>query len=101
MELRERLELCRLKAVYGPLLTPRQRECLERCVEGDLSLSEIADELGIDRQSVRTHLVIGEKKLREFERKMGLCRRLDALRAFAEAEGEKGRDFLAKLDELF
>lgn len=97
MELRERMELGRLKAVYGPLLTERQRECLERYVDGDLSLSEIAEQLGIDRQSVRTHLVIGERKLREYEQKLGLCRKVSALRAFAGPSGL----LREKVDELF
>ena len=75
MELRERLELCRLKAVYGPLLTPRQRECLERCVEGDLSLSEIAENYGISRQGVRDVIVRAEAAMDEIEEKTHLIRR--------------------------
>ena len=44
------IELVLLYDYYGDLLTDRQRECFEMRYYQDLSLGEIAAELGISRQ---------------------------------------------------
>ena len=40
----------RLLDLYGPLLTEKQRRCMEMYFDMDLSLSEIGEELHISRQ---------------------------------------------------
>ena len=42
----------RLLDVYGPLLTDRQKRCMELYFYDDLSLAEIGEELSISRQGV-------------------------------------------------
>jgi len=55
--------------IYGELLSKTQREALDLKYNSDLSLSEIAEEMGgISRQSVNEAQRNGEKKLLELER---------------------------------
>jgi hypothetical protein len=60
---------------YGPLLTDRQQRLLELYHEQDLSLGEIAEDLGISRQAVHDTLKRSEEALERFERKLGLATR--------------------------
>lgn len=57
---------------YGELLKPSQQQVVELYVNEDLSLSEVAELLGISRQGVRDSLNRAEKKLLEYESKLGL-----------------------------
>ena len=57
---------------YGPLLTNRQEQCLKQHYEEDLSLAEIAIELGITRQAVHDNLQRGIQTLEEYEDKLHL-----------------------------
>lgn len=57
---------------YGELLQASQQRVIELYVNDDLSLSETADILGISRQGVRDSLSRAEKKLNEYESKLGL-----------------------------
>ncbi len=58
--------------IYGKLLTERQLAIMEDYYNNDLSLSEIAENRNITRQAVRDNLIKAEKKLMEFEEKLGL-----------------------------
>lgn len=58
--------------IYGKLLTERQLAIMEDYYNNDLSLSEIAENRSITRQAVRDNLIKAEKKLMEFEEKLGL-----------------------------
>lgn len=60
---------------YGDLLTDRQRECFELRYNQDLSLGEIAQELGISRQGVFDNLSRTEALLKNMEQKTGCVRR--------------------------
>ena len=72
---------------YGSLLTERQRELLEGYYNEDLSLSELAEPLGISRQAVHDSIRRGERQLEEYEENMGIAERLSACRAqFEEIE---------------
>lgn len=57
---------------YGALLTERQREVMELYHEENLSLAEIAAEMGISRQGVHDALKKAEKSLEGYEQKLGL-----------------------------
>ena len=51
-EISKKVELNWLSAFYGGLLTDKQRQVLTLHCEEDLSLTEIAQEVGISRQGV-------------------------------------------------
>ena len=61
---------------YGALLSGRQREVFELYNEENLSLSEIAANLGVSRQAV--HIAVGKsrKELEGYEDKLGLIAKL-------------------------
>lgn len=92
------LEIVLLYDYYGDLLTDRQRECFEMRYYQDLSLGEIAEELGISRQGVHDNLSRTEALLRNMEAKTGCvgrdqaCRKaaktiLDAARKLQDSDG--------------
>lgn len=60
---------------YGEMLTERQRMCLDLRYNGDLSLAEIADELGVSRQGVHDNIIRAEAHLQKMEEKTGCVRR--------------------------
>lgn len=69
------LEMTLLFDYYGELLTQRQRDCLDMRYNQDMSLGEIAQELGVSRQGVFDTLNRAETLLRNMEAKTGfLCR---------------------------
>lgn len=57
---------------YGALLSESQLEVMTMYHEDNLSLSEIADELGMTRQAVHYTLKKAESKLEEYDDKLGL-----------------------------
>ena len=57
---------------YGSLLSDAGREVMAMYHEDNLSLSEIAEELGQTRQAVHYTLKKAEKSLGEYEEKLGL-----------------------------
>ena len=66
---------------YGPVLTEKQRIILTEYYNEDLSLAEIAENLGITRQGVRDAIKHGEASLDEWEAKLGNARRHTAAQA--------------------
>lgn len=103
------MKLALLLDFYGGLLTEKQESALDGYYNQDLSLAEIAEEMGISRQGVMAFLKQGEKHLRSFEEKLGLAGRfseisrgLDEMRELAhgisrEAEREK---LIALIDKI-
>ncbi len=79
------IEIVLLYDYYGGLLTDRQRECFELRYYQDLSLGEIAEELGISRQGVHENLNRAEALLRNMEAKTGCANRDQACRKAAGA----------------
>lgn len=69
------LEMTLLFDYYGDLLTERQRACLDLRYNQDMSLGEIAQELGVSRQGVFDNLSRAEALLRNMEEKTGCVRR--------------------------
>ena len=60
---------------YGELLTPHQRSIYEDAVFQDMSLSEIAENLGISRQGVHDQIRRCDRILQEYEEKLQLVAR--------------------------
>ena len=79
---------------YGDLLTPRQREIYESVVLEDYSLSEVADDQGVSRQSVHDmirrcdHLLDGyEERLHLVEKFLQIRERISRIRTLAQERG--------------
>jgi hypothetical protein len=65
---------------YGELLTERQQQVYENVVLEDLSLSEVASDLGISRQGVHDMIRRCDKALEEYESKLHLVNRFLTIR---------------------
>ena len=74
------LEIGYLLDFYGEILPERRRDIMDLYYNDDLSLSEIAEQMGITRQAVRDSIKKTEQELFFYEEKLGLRRR------FTEAE---------------
>ena len=69
---------------YGEVLTEKQRDVIELYYNEDLSLAEIAQNLGITRQGVRDSIKRGEAVLLDMEDKLGLLSRFNCLKTQVE-----------------
>ena len=69
------VEMLLLFDYYGEMLTERQRMCLDLRYNQDLSLAEIAEELGVSRQGVHDNIIRAEAHLQKMEAKTGCVRR--------------------------
>ena len=74
-ELRKKVDLAFLSAFYGGLLTEKQRQVLSLHCEEDLSLGEIAEEVGISRQAVHETMSRAAARLNEMEASLGVAAR--------------------------
>ena len=70
---------------YGDVLSERKRTVLDYYYNDDLSLAEIAAELGVSRQAVREMIGKAGEELRFLEEKLGLAERF---RKTQECAGE-------------
>jgi len=77
-------EISVLLDFYGDMLTQKQREFLEDYYNHDLSLSEIAENVGITRQGVRDSIKRAETQLYKMEEMLGLVKRFEQIRAGLE-----------------
>ena len=105
------LHIAFLLDFYGEVLGDRTRELLEMYYCDDMSLSEIAEAVGITRQGARGGIKKGEEELLFLEEKLGLAahhRRIAeearSLLALAETVGretedERVRELLAKIGQ--
>lgn len=66
------IRIGRLYDMYGELLTERQRKCLDLHYLQDLSLGEIAAELGVSRQAINDILHRTTETLEQYEEKLQL-----------------------------
>ena len=73
--LEKKARLSWLLAFYGEMLTENQREMARLSWEEDFSLSEIAAQFSVSRQSVFDTLNRTEKQLETLEEKLGLHQR--------------------------
>ena len=69
------IKMSMLLEIYEKMLTERQADTVDLYYNQNLSLSEIADEIGVTRQAVRKSLVEAEKNLEEFERKLRILQK--------------------------
>ena len=83
--LMQSVELGTLLACYGGLLTPKQRDALRLHCGEDLSLSEIADEMGVSRQNVHELITRSQAKLRRYEAALHLAAQAQETRAGLQA----------------
>jgi predicted DNA-binding protein YlxM (UPF0122 family) len=84
-----KIELGDLLAVYGTLLTDKQREILDMYCNRDFSLGEIGENLGISRQGVHDAVANSEKALLDYETKLHIL-----------ADGTKYNDTLIRAKQL-
>jgi len=61
--------------LYKVLLTEKQRAYVEMYYHEDLSLSEIADEVGVSRNAVHDNIRRTEKLLIGYEEKLGIYKK--------------------------
>ena len=64
-------ELAMLFDTYGGMLTDKQKDCFDMRYNQDLSLGEIALDLGVSRQAVCDNLTRTEALLRKMEANVG------------------------------
>ena len=57
---------------YGGLLSEKNKRIYEACAVDDMSLAEIAEEMGISRQAVSDTLKRTDDKLKKYEQELGL-----------------------------
>ena len=69
------MELSLLFDFYGELLSEKVRRATELYYNDDLSLSEVAEDMGITRQGVRDLIKRAEGNLYGYEQKLGLYKR--------------------------
>ena len=100
------LELGYLLDFYGELLPERKRAVMDMYYNEDLSLAEIASEIGISRQGARDIIKKCEEELFFFEEKLGLLQKMQSvsrqateLKALA-AELKLPTEFQQKLADL-
>ena len=70
-----------LLSFYAPLLTENQREIARLYAEEDLSLTEIAEQFSVSRQSVYDTVSRVEKQMADMEKKLGLGRQFARIEA--------------------
>lgn len=78
-EILRKVDVDWLLCIYGAMLTDKQRTLASLYYEEDYSLTEIAQQEGVSRQSVHETLQRVEKQLRTLEDKLGMRRRLRAV----------------------
>ena len=69
---------------YGDVLTERKKEVLDMYYNEDLSLAEIAEQIGISRQGVRDLIKKAEEEIFFLEEKLGLAQKMSALKLHSD-----------------
>ena len=78
------LQIGYLLDLYGDILPTRRRLPMDLYYNDDLSLSEIADQMGVTRQAVRETIKKSETELFFYEEKLGLLRRMSEAQVHAQ-----------------
>ena len=95
MKVEENIILNKLYDAYGKLLSDGQQEIMASYLSFDLTVSEIAENMGVSRQAVKDSVSKAEKKLYAFEESLGLLKRIETL----EEENEMLKKQLSKQEE--
>ena len=90
------LEMGYLLDFYGDVLPERRRDIMDLYYNDDLSLAEIAEQMGITRQAVRDCIKKTEAELSFYEEKLGLRRRLTE----AERHAKRAREAATEAGDL-
>ena len=69
---------------YGEVLSERKRMVLDYYYNDDLSLSEVASDVGISRQGIRHLVKKGEEMLEFYDARLGLVERYERLASAGE-----------------
>ena len=102
------LEIGYLLDFYGELLNERRRTVLDMYYNEDMSLSEIAETLGITRQGARDLIKKAGDELLHFEKKLGvaqkfrnLCERVDSAEQIIKSnDNGNSKELLDILSEI-
>ena len=78
------MKVAYLLDIYADLLDEHVRDVMRAYYEDDLSLAEIASDVGISRQGIRHLIKKGEEHIEFYESKLGLAKRNHELTAAAE-----------------
>ncbi len=89
MRIEENVYLCKLFDAYGELLSNGQKEILSAYLNDDLTLTEIAENLGISRQAARDSISKAEIKLKGFEEKLCFLKKVEKLEKEIESLKQK------------
>lgn len=82
-----------LMDMYKDLLTDKQQQYLSLYYEEDLSLSEIADDLGVSRNAIYDNIKRAVKSLEKYEAKLGLLKKhKERLKLIDRIEEENQKD---------
>ena len=79
MKIDEKLHLFKLFDIYGKLLSDGQQEIISYYLNYDLTISEIASNLGVSRQAVKDSITKGQSKLELLEEKLSLAKKIEML----------------------
>ena len=93
--MKDNLNTSLLLDFYGNLLTEKQRDALDMHYNMDLSLGEIAENIGVTRQCVRDFIKKGEERLLNFEENIGMCSYV----TLVEIEAENIKKATENIDE--
>ncbi len=74
------LDMIMLLDFYGDMLTEKQRDFISYYYNDDLSLAEIAENVGITRQGVRDAIKRAESLLIEMEERVGFVARFEQIK---------------------
>ncbi len=91
--LADRFLVIRLFDAYARLLTPRQQELVSLYFHDDLSLSEIAERMGVTRQAIHDCIRRSLAELFRYEELLGVVQR-------ARGEDRRRQALLRELDAL-
>ncbi len=100
-DLQKKVDLAFLSAFYGGLLTEKQRRILSLHCEEDLSLGEIAAEVGISRQAVHETITRAAARLNGMESSLGVAARFRRMESgLEEALAALKRQNYVRAEEL-
>lgn len=95
MKVEENIILNKLFDAYGKLLSEGQQDIMSSYLSFDLTVSEIAENLGVSRQAVMDSVRKAEKKLLKYEEKLGFVKKIEML----EKENAILKEKLSKKEE--